>query len=247
MLLDWKDGDVHSLAWLNKRGIDRKMAYKYGQSGYIEKLGGGVYLKGNGKKNWMAIISALQMEMELHFHVGGKTSLELHGLGHYGNLSDRPTVYIFTNTNSIFPRWVLKHNWGANFVCKRSSLFLDNTGIDLEEFSGHSIKVSSRERAILEFIDLLDLSNSFETAENYMEGLRTLRSDLVQQLLERCSSIKVKRVFLYLAKKIELPVFKKIVLDKINLGSGKRVIFHGGVLDKTYNITVPGIQKENPY
>lgn len=34
-----------------------------------------------------------------------------------------------------------------------------------------------------------------------MEGLNNLRPNLVQQLLEACQSVKVKRLFLYMAEK----------------------------------------------
>ena len=41
------------------------------------------------------------------------------------------------------------------------------------------------------------------------------------------------------AEKINHPWFKKLNLGKIDLGSGKRVVFENGILDKKYNITVP--------
>jgi hypothetical protein len=56
-------------------------------------------------------------------------------------------------------------------------------------------------------------------------------------LLERCSSFKVKRVFLYLAEKLELPFFSKLKLDTIDLGSGKLVIVKGGYWNNKYQIT----------
>jgi hypothetical protein len=38
-----------------------------------------------------------------------------------------------------------------------------------------------------------------------MEGLNTLRPDLVQELLEKCSSVKVKRLFMHLAEQFQHP------------------------------------------
>ena len=61
----------------------------------------------------------------------------------------------------------------------------------------------------------------------------------MQDLLERCSSVKVKRVFLFLAEKLELPFFLKLKLDDVDIGSGKRVIVKGGKYDAKYLITVP--------
>ncbi len=91
----------------------------------------------------------------------------------------------------------------------------------------------------MEMIDHLDLQDSFETLERYFEGLLNLRDALVQKLLENCSSIKVKRVFLYMADKLELPVMKRLHIHRIPLGKGKRVISKNGKLNKIYNITAP--------
>jgi hypothetical protein len=243
MLLEWGESEVHGLTWLEQRGITGKMAYKYCQSGYLQKLGGGAYLKGQSKKEWMALLSMLQLEMNLPLHLSGKTALELQGLGHYGNLSDRPLINILTKKRVKFPNWASSHDWKVQFNCKQSTLFLSDRGINTEKILGYLMKISSRERAILELIDSLDLSHSFETVENTMDMLRTIRSEEMQILLEECRSVKVKRVFLYLAEKMALPVFKNLILSKIDLGKGKRMVYRGGVLDKSYQITVPILEE----
>lgn len=78
---------------------------------------------------------------------------------------------------------------------------------------------------------------SFETVENYMNGLLGLRSDLLQSLLENCSSVKAKRVFLYLAEKLNYDYLKKLDLSKIDLEKGKRqIILKNSQYDKKYQI-----------
>ena len=77
--------------------------------------------------------------------------------------------------------------------------------------------------------------------------LQGVPDDVVQKLLEQCNSIKIKRIFLYLAEKLELPCFKRLILKKMNLGKGKRVIVKGGKLDTKYNITIPIETEENPF
>jgi hypothetical protein len=72
-----------------------------------------------------------------------------------------------------------------------------------------------------------------------MEGLNNLRPRSVQALLEECTSVKVKRLFLYLAEKAGHEWFDFINLDNIDLGSGKRAIVDGGVYVSKYQITVP--------
>jgi hypothetical protein len=61
----------------------------------------------------------------------------------------------------------------------------------------------------------------------------------VQTLLEACTSVKVTRPFLHLAERHAQPWFKQLALEKVSLGSGKRVLVPGARLDPKYLITVP--------
>ena len=61
----------------------------------------------------------------------------------------------------------------------------------------------------------------------------------VQKLLEMCTSVKVKRLFLYMAESGRLPRLEEIGLGRINLGKGDRTVIKGGRLDPKYRITVP--------
>ena len=61
-----------------------------------------------------------------------------------------------------------------------------------------------------------------------MEGLNNLRPKQVLQLLEACTSVKVKRLFLYMAEKTEHSWFNFLAVDKIDLGNGKRQLAKNG-------------------
>ena len=74
-----------------------------------------------------------------------------------------------------------------------------------------------------------------------------MRSLVLQKILEECQSVKVKRVFLYISEKLDLPYFRKLKFNQLDLGSGKRVVVEGGSLDKKYNITVDRKEEENPF
>jgi hypothetical protein len=69
--------------------------------------------------------------------------------------------------------------------------------------------------------------------------MTTLSPKALQELMQDCTNIKVKRLFLWFAKRHNYVWFTKLNQEKINLGSGKRVIEKGGELDKNYLITVP--------
>jgi Transcriptional regulator, AbiEi antitoxin, Type IV TA system len=57
-----------------------------------------------------------------------------------------------------------------------------------------------------------------------MEGLTNLRPQQVQALLKACTSVKVKRLFLFLAEKAKHDWFEYLDLTKIDLGKGKRSV-----------------------
>jgi hypothetical protein len=80
-----------------------------------------------------------------------------------------------------------------------------------------------------------DLMECFEL----MEGLNNLPPKQVQMLLEKCESVKVKRLFLYMAEKAKHSWFNYLDTEKIDLGRGKRSVVKNGALVEKYGITVP--------
>ena len=72
-----------------------------------------------------------------------------------------------------------------------------------------------------------------------MENLTTLRPRLVTALLDACSSIRVKRLFLYLATKANHGWLTRVNVTSLKLGNGDRSIAKGGVYDEQFRITVP--------
>lgn len=72
-----------------------------------------------------------------------------------------------------------------------------------------------------------------------MEMLTTLRPVLLQELLENCTSLKVKRLFLYMAEKSGNQWFSALDLSRIPIGKGKRSLVENGVFVPQYLISVP--------
>lgn len=247
VLLDWKPGDIHGAEWLRSRGIDQRLAYSYYEDGYLEKIGPGVFARKVDEVNPYGVVRFLQQELELKVHISGRTALELQGHSHYVALGSKTRVYLTSYEGKAFPTWIKKLEKNFEFVFKKSSLLGQENFLTNHNESGFELKISTRELAALELIETLDLSGSLETAENYTQSLLTLRPDVLQKVLEQCNSIKAKRVFLYLADKLNLPWFKKIKKEKLDLGIGKRVIVKGGELNKKYQITVDREYGENPF
>ncbi len=247
ILTEWAPGDLHSLYWLKQRRVSRSLARHYHDNGSLVRISSGIYKRAGEQPSWAGGVRLLQEEHRKNFHVSGKTALELIGAGHFGSLSKRPQIFLSCYTKIKPPIWLQYKHFNGKFVIKNSSMFspaffLNNKQTLLVKHeipSGIKIKISCRELAILELINHIDLKNSLETAENYVNMMYGVRFKLVQQLLENCMSIKVKRVFLYLSEKIGLKYFNRLDLHKINLGKGKRqIVKYNATLDKKYLITV---------
>ena len=248
MLIEWLPGDVHSLRWLSERNVSQNLAYLYAKKGSLQRIGPGIYHRAGENVNWLGGIRLLQEELQKAFHVSGRTALELKGHAHYVPLGKVPMVFLTTYEKHRIPTWFKKTNFGCDFSIKYSKLFSDkflvtNKDKILDEYLsevGFKIKISCRELAIMELLNILDLSHSFETAENYLIGLVGMRQNILQLLLENCQSVKVKRLFLYLSERIGHSYVKQIDVAKIYFGKGKRQLVKiNAKLDKKYQITVP--------
>jgi hypothetical protein len=72
-----------------------------------------------------------------------------------------------------------------------------------------------------------------------MESMTLMRPKLMQSLLEQCASIKVRRLFLYLAERANLPVMRHLDLDRIDLGTGDRSLVPNGRYIAKYRLLLP--------
>jgi uncharacterized protein (DUF2344 family) len=188
--------------------------------------------------HWAAAVEAMQTEFQYPVHVGGLSALELLGSSHFIRRSRRE-VQLITYQRWNLPQWVRSNDWGVSFKLHRSRLFLGDVSLMEHKEDGFHLAVSSRELAILEHIHESNYETSFESLENLVQGLRTMRSDQLQSLLEGCRSSKVKRIFLYISEKLDMPYLRKLDTKRIDLGQGFRDVIKGGRRDKKYKITVP--------
>ena len=182
-------------------------------------------------------VYALQHQANLSVHPGGKTALSMHGKVHYLDLSQRSFV-LFGAKEEQLPSWFQQYKWEYTTHYYRSAFLPPNLSLTEIEFKNFRYKISSPVRAMMECLYLVPNRHSLLECYELMEGLNSLRPLQVQSLLEQCSSIKVKRLFLYLAGKSGHEWVKHIQLDAINLGRGKRSIVKGGAYNSEYQITV---------
>ena len=244
LLSRWPDGHIKSSQWLKEQGYGSNLIQKYKKGQWIEPLGKGAYKKFNDSVGWRAGIACAQQQLSLPVHIGGKSAISILGKSQYLLLNQK-SIEVIGNKKALLPSWLKNYNWEVTLRYQIKNLFRNDVfgekqfGYTTKEMGNISLIVSSAERAYLEYLDELPKRYSYTEAFEILENLTSLRSKVLQNLLENCTSIKVKRLFLHLADKVQHPWFKKIDLNKIDLGKGKRLIFKNGILDSKYQITIP--------
>ena len=150
----------------------------------------------------------------------------------------KPTAVVFSPVRPPLPKWLNDADLDMN-LAEVATKVLGTIGIEQMDYQEQTLTVSSPERAIMECVLLSPSRYDLMDVYYLMEMLTSLRSALIQQLLENCTSVKVKRMFLYMAEKAHHRWFAKLDLSKISLGSGTRSFAKGGVKVNTYDIVIP--------
>ncbi len=229
-----------TLGYLKENGISGELVKRYKNSSWIESVGRGAYRLTGDNVTWEGALYTIQQQLRLTARPGGRTALELKGYGHYLSAETR-MLYFFGLPGEYLPQWFKDYNWLSDYLYTTTNLFPHELELPLSEFKFRDFRllISGPELAALEMLYHVPKNQGFGEAAHITESLTTLRPQIVQQLLENCNSIKVKRLFLYLAEKQNHSWLKDLEFSKINLGIGKRVIAKNGFLDKKYQITVP--------
>lgn len=197
--------------------------------------------------------------------VGGRTALELHGFAHYMSSSGSREVHLYGDES--VPGWLKKLPIETPFVFhnarkllraepiadgfKTLKVVMDSdelsfstpihgslTWTDIGDWSWPLV-LSTPERAVLELLDELPEKETFHQADMLLAGLTNLSPKRLSRLLLECRSVKVKRLFLWFADRHRHAWRTQLERDRIDLGSGKRMLVRGGRLDPKYQITVP--------
>jgi hypothetical protein len=249
LLKHWPRGTVAVQAWLQQQNIYRQLAESYQQGGWIDRVGYGAYIQTGDHVDWTGALYALQFELGMKVHIAAITALEMQGYAHFVPLGGGHSVWLFNHAQEIrdIPLWFIK--WSelqSSLKVVTRKLFQGNWQLGLTEkkMGEYRVILSSPERAIMEYLDLVPQQQSLEQGYLLMESLQTLRPTVIQELLENCTSVKVKRLFMCLAEREAHQWLKKLDLTRVNFGSGKRVIGRGGKLNRKYNLSLPSVNTE---
>lgn len=231
---------------------------------YRRTLGQAEWQQEIGKLTWQqAVISLQTVLLRDPLYVGGLSALELQGFAHFVQ-QGATTVHLYGPKPP--PSWLHKLPLEAKFKYHNDRTLFGNEpihhGLTSQSWKddrnkgfiktdedhhfrspagprGWPLTLSTPERAVLELLDEIPDDESFHHVNKIFEGLSTLVPRRLDKLLKDCTSIKVKRLFLFFASKHQHAWAKQLKPQDYELGTGNRVIAKGGRLDKQFKITVP--------
>lgn len=224
-------------SWLESHGFSRTEISASVESGWLERLSTGVYKFVGDSPTMYGILGSYGKQSDLKYHVGADSALELKGFSHYVSMG-KPQAMVFAPVRPSLPKWIGEADLDMQLVSVSTKIF-GEVGIEQIAYQGLPLTVSSPERAIMECLALAPKRYNLMDVYYIFEMLTSLRSSMVQQLLESCTSVKVKRLFLFMAEKSRHRWYGKLDLSRISLGTGIRSFEKGGTRIAKYDIIVP--------
>ena len=206
-------GGVLTQQWLDGYGIYRQLTRKYILSGWLDRIGSGAFKRHGDEVLWEAALNAVQKQLALPIHIGAKSALEIKGGTQYLKLGNQMEVFLFSHPSvRNLPKWFNDQRWEPQFTFIKTNLFPEmfKYGYTQEELNGFKVTVSSKERAIFELLYLIPRKQTWDETNLIFENLTTLRPKQIQKMLECCSSIKIKRLFLFFSEKHNHQWFKRL-------------------------------------
>lgn len=175
-----------------------------------------------GEDKWLKFIDILQNKLKLDVYPGGYSAMTGWYHRHYGIFRYHVEDLYGLDTNKI-PLSLLKENWERKFNFYKNDFLPINLGMLKIKTRKYKLIIPSVERALLEMIYGLNINTSFDFLYDFFSDLDDLNPKLLQELLENCSSEKIKRLALFLGEEFSFDYYKK--LDIRNIG-----------IDVTYNL-----------
>ncbi|MEN8236922.1 MAG: type IV toxin-antitoxin system AbiEi family antitoxin [Pseudomonadota bacterium] len=232
-----KPGTVCLAQWLVGLGISIDLQKQYCKSGWIESVGIGAFKRPDDEISWAGGLYALQDQAKLPLHVGGPTSLSLLGHAHHFSF-EKELIFLFS-PQKLLPKWFVDYAWQNPIQHIKTITLPVCVGLESYAEANFTIKISTAERSILECLYLTPKYISLVECYQMFEGLANLRPQILQDLLEQCTSVKIKRVFMYFMEKKQHAWVPFLDTTRVSLGQGPRTLVKGGVYIPKFKIVIP--------
>lgn len=236
LLLLGQTGGLYFSEWLNKQGYSSQLLKKYRESGWLRTLSRGVMYRPNDSLSAYMAIANYNQQLNKNFRVAAHSALELAGFNHYVPMG-KPLLIVFHPRQHV-PEWISCDVFDRTFKTFSTDAFTEPQVTKIK-VNNQDLLTSTPEQAFLECLLLAPLQYAYMDLFYIMEQLTTLRHGMVQKLLETTKSIKVKRMFLYMAEKANHYWYSMLDTTGIDLGTSKLQLVENGVYVSKYKITVP--------
>ena len=203
---------------LTKLGVSSALAHHYLKSGWLVRLGRGVFMFPNDTLRRDDCLKFLSSRVP-DFHVGGKTALAWRGVRH--NLPAREPLALWGVGKTKLPEWFQKLFPSRYTARNPFSKLPKNFGLQPLPETPDGVLVSVPERALLEMLSEVGVHQGIEEARNIMEGARSLRPEVLATLLKNCRRVKVVRLCVSWAGELNLPwaaAAKKAAAQRLGQG-----------------------------
>lgn len=190
-------------AQLAALGVSPALAHHYLKSGWLNRLGRGVFSFPNDELREAYCLGFLARQVD-GFHVGGKTALAWRGFGH--NVPAREPLWLWGNRNLRLPDWFTER-FPSRYTTRTpfASDLPAAMGLEPLPEQPNGVPVSVPERALLEMLSEVGIHQGVEEAKNILEGVRSLRPEVLALLLQHCQSVKAARLCVHWAEELQLP------------------------------------------
>jgi Transcriptional regulator, AbiEi antitoxin, Type IV TA system/Transcriptional regulator, AbiEi antitoxin N-terminal domain len=155
------------------------------------------------------------------FHVGGKTALDWRGVRQ--NVSVQEVLSLWGQSPKPLPAWFIERFPNRYQATQLFDPKLKtNLGLQPLPNGRRDVLVSVPERALLELLSDVGKTQSLDEARQLVEGLRSLREKVLDELLAHVTRIKVVRLAEALSRELELPWAAVAKRHSRRIGGGKR-------------------------
>jgi hypothetical protein len=219
-------GTPFDLSVLAGIGVSPQLAAHYASSGWLDRLGQGVYAFAGDALTAHGSIKLLQTKVA-GLHVAGKSALALQGVRH--NIAQRDQLVLWGDVRYALPDWFTTRfparyvsaelfNWSGTTASS-----LADTTLTTPPGTTDGLCVSVPERAVLELLYDVGTRQGLEEARNLFDSLRNLRPDVMGALLMCCTSVKTVRLLLTWARETSVvDVDALLKQHALPVGSNKR-------------------------
>ena len=223
--------------WMRHHGYSPQLQKRYRDCGWLSSLSKGVMYRAGSKLRAYDAIASYNKQMDKNVCIAAVSALEYAGFNHFVPMG-KPVLSITLENERLAPIWMKSDLFDMTFRPLTINI-LKNKSIIKKEVESGVLFISSPEQAFLECLACTPKYYTYMDLYYIMEQLTTLRSDVLQVLLENMTNFSVKRMFLYMAEKAGHYWFDELNLEAIDLGTSKLQLVGKGVYIAKYRITIP--------